>query len=153
MLVNTKTAYEMRISDWNSDVCSSDLDVPVFADQRAEATEIQRTKPAQARQAVLRLHIGKEPELRELDLGFPLRHREVVELLVEVAGDTRRQEGRDMAVDDRPSLFRQPVEQLEQLARLDGCTSAPQRAAGGQSQIQHYTASHHATPRQAGWGG
>src|SRR3546814_6384088 len=25
-----KTAYEMRISDWSSDVCSSDLD-PVFA--------------------------------------------------------------------------------------------------------------------------
>src|SRR3546814_4858319 len=24
-----KTAYEMRISDWSSDVCSSDLDVPV----------------------------------------------------------------------------------------------------------------------------
>src|SRR3546814_2431494 len=23
-----KTAYEMRISDWSSDVCSSDLDVP-----------------------------------------------------------------------------------------------------------------------------
>src|SRR3546814_4255214 len=24
-----KTAYEMRISDWSSDVCSSDLDVPI----------------------------------------------------------------------------------------------------------------------------
>src|SRR3546814_9033421 len=24
-----KTAYELRISDWSSDVCSSDLDVPV----------------------------------------------------------------------------------------------------------------------------
>src|SRR3546814_6719155 len=24
-----KTAYEMRISDWSSDVCSSDLEVPV----------------------------------------------------------------------------------------------------------------------------
>src|SRR3546814_1958898 len=30
-----KTAYEMRISDWSSDVCSSDLDdrVPARADQ------------------------------------------------------------------------------------------------------------------------
>src|SRR3546814_16188044 len=27
---NQKTAYEMRISDWSSDVCSSDL-VPIFA--------------------------------------------------------------------------------------------------------------------------
>src|SRR3546814_3877352 len=25
-----KTAYDMRISDWSSDVCSSDLDVPVL---------------------------------------------------------------------------------------------------------------------------
>src|SRR3546814_3810655 len=25
-----KTAYEMRISDWSSDVCSSDLDGPFF---------------------------------------------------------------------------------------------------------------------------
>src|SRR3546814_1235037 len=26
---NQKTAYEMRISDWNSDVCSSDLEIEV----------------------------------------------------------------------------------------------------------------------------
>src|SRR3546814_1768590 len=26
-----KTAYEMRISDWSSDVCSSDLLAPLFA--------------------------------------------------------------------------------------------------------------------------
>src|SRR3546814_6585083 len=29
-----KTAYEMRISDWSSDVCSSDLDRREGADQR-----------------------------------------------------------------------------------------------------------------------
>src|SRR3546814_7082575 len=28
-----KTAYEMRISDWSSDVCASDLDLQVRADQ------------------------------------------------------------------------------------------------------------------------
>src|SRR3546814_3320919 len=28
--VNQKTAYEMRISDWSSDVCSSDLLVPLL---------------------------------------------------------------------------------------------------------------------------
>src|SRR3546814_3234430 len=27
-----KTAYEMRISDWSSDVCSSDLDLAALAD-------------------------------------------------------------------------------------------------------------------------
>src|SRR3546814_4108005 len=31
-----KTAYEMRISDWSSDVCSSDL-APAFAEQSTEA--------------------------------------------------------------------------------------------------------------------
>src|SRR3546814_7028008 len=29
-----KTAYEMRISDWSSDVCSSDLTFPSVADDR-----------------------------------------------------------------------------------------------------------------------
>src|SRR3546814_2162786 len=31
--VKQKSAYEMRISDWSSDVCSSDLSAP-FANQR-----------------------------------------------------------------------------------------------------------------------
>src|SRR3546814_4295946 len=41
-----KTAYEMRISDWSSDVCSSDLhegvvDVPVAADRpKHEAAQL-----------------------------------------------------------------------------------------------------------------
>src|SRR3546814_3504047 len=30
-----KTAYEMRISDWSSDVCSSDLGEAAIADRRA----------------------------------------------------------------------------------------------------------------------
>src|SRR3546814_9764138 len=32
-----KTAYEMRISDWSSDVCSSDLGTSKFTTQRREA--------------------------------------------------------------------------------------------------------------------
>src|SRR3546814_2907102 len=36
-----KTAYEMRISDWSSDVCSSDLKVPV-----AERQPLVRPKTA-----------------------------------------------------------------------------------------------------------
>src|SRR3546814_3325976 len=31
-----KTAYEMRISDWSSDVCSSDLDLMLRGDLRPE---------------------------------------------------------------------------------------------------------------------
>src|SRR3546814_5013177 len=38
-----KTAYEMRISDWSSDVCSSDLDGPV------EARRGRRTHPVHER--------------------------------------------------------------------------------------------------------
>src|SRR3546814_6184472 len=32
-----KTAYEMRISDWSSDVCSSDLHVPLSLEAQLEA--------------------------------------------------------------------------------------------------------------------
>src|SRR3546814_9762916 len=32
--VKPKTAYEMRISDWSSDVCSSDLKIAPFASRR-----------------------------------------------------------------------------------------------------------------------
>src|SRR3546814_5625481 len=35
-----KTAYEMRISDWSSDVCSSDLDAAI----KASETEIARSR-------------------------------------------------------------------------------------------------------------
>src|SRR3546814_19117640 len=34
-----KTAYEMRISDWSSDVCSSDLTVLVLSDPRTLSPE------------------------------------------------------------------------------------------------------------------
>src|SRR3546814_9836830 len=35
-----KTAYEMRISDWSSDVCSSDLDVAAASAETSPATQI-----------------------------------------------------------------------------------------------------------------
>src|SRR3546814_3308900 len=34
-----KTAYEMRISDWSSDVCSSDLDMTMRVDYALEAAK------------------------------------------------------------------------------------------------------------------
>src|SRR3546814_8525618 len=37
-----KTAYEMRISDWSSDVCSSDLRLRVLAHPRPQATVPRR---------------------------------------------------------------------------------------------------------------
>src|SRR3546814_15262361 len=57
-----KTAYEMRISDWSSDVCSSDLprEIPIGARVRARFKE----------HALGRLRRGARPEAhpRQLDL-------------------------------------------------------------------------------------
>src|SRR3546814_19522369 len=62
-----KTAYEMRISDWSSDVCSSDL-------------------PDIARARTL-LHLGRRAEhLRRRVVLGDLRHREIGEELVEIDG-------------------------------------------------------------------
>src|SRR3546814_2330570 len=44
-----KTAYEMRISDWSSDVCSSDLDIPNrVARFEISDAELERRRAAQA---------------------------------------------------------------------------------------------------------
>src|SRR3546814_2613928 len=42
-----KTAYEMRISDWSSDVCSSDLLLRVGADARADDRQADPDHPRQ----------------------------------------------------------------------------------------------------------
>src|SRR3546814_8416728 len=44
-----KTAYEMRISDWSSDVCSSDLVVHLQQHARAELRFLQRRRHADHR--------------------------------------------------------------------------------------------------------
>src|SRR3546814_6243147 len=44
-----KTAYEMRISDWSSDVCSSDLDLGC-SDRRQEAVDLLAQRGRLARQ-------------------------------------------------------------------------------------------------------
>src|SRR3546814_13985141 len=36
-----KTAYEMRISDWSSDVCSSDLEKPIFLPSETDPVPFQ----------------------------------------------------------------------------------------------------------------
>src|SRR3546814_6825645 len=40
-----KTAYEMRISDWSSDVCSSDLFVGIAIDNPANVTQFLQRLP------------------------------------------------------------------------------------------------------------
>src|SRR3546814_1222861 len=89
-----KTAYEMRISDWSSDVCSSDLDpnaqqaVQFFRFQMVEADDLcERAEPRGGRRLGLIAaserggqHVGKGREFvtragtAELDVG-PRDHR------------------------------------------------------------------------------
>src|SRR3546814_2478770 len=93
-----KTAYEMRISDWSSDVCSSDLRkirveieqlplivriglVAIVDRDRAPATAGDR--PIAAQFEILHLpagrpsaaHRGQEGAARDRDLGHALDHR------------------------------------------------------------------------------
>src|SRR3546814_6052108 len=68
-----KTAYEMRISDWSSDVCSSDLRAaPRRSPRRASADLLleARIERAELRQAHLgRVGAAADPALLELALG------------------------------------------------------------------------------------
>src|SRR3546814_6835221 len=43
-----KTAYEMRISDWSSDVCSSDLNYALFLSELCDLLGVSRPEPASA---------------------------------------------------------------------------------------------------------
>src|SRR3546814_8747829 len=60
-----KTAYEMRISDWSSDVCSSDLRIPI--QERALPTDEQIVERIRER-----LSVKVEQEIRHI----PTRERE-----------------------------------------------------------------------------
>src|SRR3546814_3551909 len=68
-----KTAYEVRISDWSSDVCSSDLDVAELA------VEVRARGKLEVHPAVLGVHAvdghqrGPQP-LLEADVGFRTGH-------------------------------------------------------------------------------
>src|SRR3546814_1811210 len=78
-----KTAYDLRISDWSSDVCSSDLECVELA-LRMDAAAIGREPiPGERRSGGTRStvidDIGPEPRLRGAALaGHEHRHRRVV---------------------------------------------------------------------------
>src|SRR3546814_1953547 len=60
-----KTAYEMRISDWSSDVCSSDLRIPGFGDRGAHGAQVR------ADQRYQQAHQPRDQQ-RQRDRGHPL---------------------------------------------------------------------------------
>src|SRR3546814_11740460 len=66
-----KTAYEMRISDWSSDVCSSDLSDPIV--ERAPFLPQVLDQPAQARRQTVAL-IGQNVRQAPLEDPAGLRH-------------------------------------------------------------------------------
>src|SRR3546814_7934923 len=62
-----KPAYELRISDWSSDVCSSDLDVEAHGDgrtlvlrMRIECQCVALTRPPQRVLGLRRRHHGRD---------------------------------------------------------------------------------------------
>src|SRR3546814_5721378 len=61
-----KTAYEMRISDWSSDVCSSDLD-GLHRDGKVVGHPAMRRQPGAVRQRALRNRTGNLRRQREID--------------------------------------------------------------------------------------
>src|SRR3546814_2394280 len=65
-----KTAYEMRISDWSSDVCSSDLVVPLV--DLAFFVGIRGRCPGKPRQARRQRRIGGDGD--PLGTGQPGQH-------------------------------------------------------------------------------
>src|SRR3546814_2455831 len=62
-----KTAYEMRISDWSSDVCSSDLNSIYHANGRKRSRSLPQQKWVSRREYV---HRGTAQELRSASAGL-----------------------------------------------------------------------------------
>src|SRR3546814_10519313 len=92
---NQKTAYELRISDWSSDVCSSDLRL---ADALAATVKAQG-KLAQARSRL-------EAAARRTDTrGWVVARRERTRHLIELGGLVQKAGLVELADDDRATLY------------------------------------------------
>src|SRR3546814_5173959 len=83
-----KTAYEMRISDWSSDVCSSDL-------PGAQRAELRQEPPTHALRRMARNHMADLMAHDTSHLGLVFRQRNQAAGDVDVAA--RQREG----IDDR----------------------------------------------------
>src|SRR3546814_7262189 len=82
-----KTAYEMRISDWSSDVCSSDLDERDVAEQIDAVPVAQR--PKEACLGAIVAHVGDERRIVMTALG-QLRVGALPQELVHQRSEERR---------------------------------------------------------------
>src|SRR3546814_4548839 len=77
-----KTAYEMRISDWSSDVCSSDL----FLDPALDLFLVRLRHDG----AVMRLGIGRYADAQRLDRGDQLGAQAIRGVLADRDNDRQR---------------------------------------------------------------
>src|SRR3546814_7731676 len=104
--VKQKTAYEMRISDWSSDVCSSDL-TRTLSRERAKdmASDYPRDRDAEIRAFADRRGLSGEIRLPER------AERSPVEILGPRAG-TMRQMGED------PRRSEEHTSELQSLMRI-----------------------------------
>src|SRR3546814_16454146 len=66
-----KTAYEMRISDWSSDVCSSDLEAQVLVQAVADVVTIEQVGVLAHRQQLLFRQVGDGGLARAGQAGEP----------------------------------------------------------------------------------
>src|SRR3546814_7400134 len=69
-----KTAYELRISDWSSDVCSSDLRAPVFPEILMTYHDVEWLKANEDQIPVIVSECDKimNSELKQSDLPIPV---------------------------------------------------------------------------------
>src|SRR3546814_1660244 len=68
-----KTAYEVRISDWSSDVCSADLNRPVLLQFRRKGERHRPVEPDRIRVGIL--PVGLQVHARTFGKGDDLRTR------------------------------------------------------------------------------
>src|SRR3546814_4430465 len=74
-----KTAYEMRISDWSSDVCSSDLrahSVPLAVEREQDSPPVGEDVPLGVTQHFLVERLDHEPAAQP----FQVQAREILEI-------------------------------------------------------------------------
>src|SRR3546814_7642503 len=64
-----KTAYEMRISDWSSDVCSSDLGGAAAAVFRQQQRELRTFTGGAAHDDIAAQHLGERAADRQAKTG------------------------------------------------------------------------------------
>src|SRR3546814_2944414 len=64
-LFKQKTAYEMRISDWSSDVCSSDLEADADNGFNALVAILPRNRQAQRRTVLIRQDLAVHADRHE----------------------------------------------------------------------------------------